>query len=294
VSAQSQLDSMRDFLGRRAAVGGRATPLGARHGHVVAIGAGKGGVGTSTVAALLAAAMAGESCRVLLVEAGERFGALHLVFGVDPMEPSGARHREPEARLLDVAPGLTLFPAASPTDETIRSSAERRLLFRRVVGLYDEFDLVVVDAGSTLETMAAVCAEGVGRFFAITAGDRISVVATYALIKALRARDVSVGIEVLANRLDDDSAVRAFEHVKAATDHFLGGDLTFAGVVPDDPDFASALAAGLGAHTAAEGSAAAGALREIGERVLQQQSSRGRPVGSPAASVASLRVHSKG
>jgi hypothetical protein len=51
-----------------------------------------------------------------------------------------------------------------------------------------------------------------------------------------------------------------------ACSKFLGRPVSFAGAVPDDPNFAHALAAGLSAVDAAAGSPAADALRTIGIR----------------------------
>ena len=65
----SQLAAVRQFMLER----GRRTPRPAPASTVIAVGAGKGGVGTSTVAALLASAMSDEK-NVLLVETGHQLG----------------------------------------------------------------------------------------------------------------------------------------------------------------------------------------------------------------------------
>jgi MinD-like ATPase involved in chromosome partitioning or flagellar assembly len=210
---------------------------------------------------------------VLLVDAGARFGALHLLLGVEParsMESLRGGGTEPEELLVPIAPTLSLLPGGVSPDEGALSPAERRLLFRRVVSLYPRFDVVVVDAGSTLDTVTAACANGVGRFLVVTGADRIATVATYALVKALHQASPALGIEVLPNRYDDDTATRAFEHVHAAAERFLGLDLPLAGAIPDDPLFASALAAGMGALEAADGSSAAIAMSRVGDRLLAE------------------------
>lgn len=246
---------------------------------VVAVGAGKGGVGTSTVAALLAATMALTDRDVLLVDAGARFGALHMLLGVEPAHPVEALRgggAQPEDLLVSVAPSLTLLPGGPSSESATLSAAERRLLFRRVVALYPRYDLVVVDAGATLDTMLAVCADGVGRFLAVGGADRIAAVATYALIKALHAAHPALQVEILANRHDAETAERSYGHVRAAADHFLDRDIPFAGTIPDDPLFASALAAGMGVHEAADGSSASQAMHVIGERLCAELSHHAR------------------
>ncbi len=237
---------------------------------MIAVGSGKGGVGTSTIAALLAATMAEQGHRVLLVDAGERIGGLHHLLGVEPRgslaQLRGAR--EPHQLLVPVAERLSLFPVT--TDEPELRPTERRLLMRRVASLHADVDLVVVDAGSSAESLVTACSDGVTRLLAVTAGDRISLVATYAVVKLLHERLPDVRVDVIANRVDEASADRLHEYLNGASVRFLSRTTPFAGAVPDDPDFGSALAAGLGTAEASLGSTAALAVRAIGERILTE------------------------
>ena len=103
---------------------------------------------------------------------------------------------------------------------------------------------------------------------AVTAGDRVSLVATYALVKLLHEQAPEVRVDVVANRADEASADRLHEYLNTASLRFLSRTVPFAGIVPEDPDFGSALAAGLGTDEASLGSNAAQAVRSIGERLL--------------------------
>jgi MinD-like ATPase involved in chromosome partitioning or flagellar assembly len=249
-------------------------PLGARlprapKATVVAVGSGKGGVGTSTVAALLAATMAAAGHRVLLVDAGQRLGALHHLLGVEPagsLSELRGGERMPNELLVPVAERLFLFP--STVDEGVLRSTERQLLMRRVRSLYDEYALVVVDAGSSAESLVGACTDGATRLLAVTGADRISLVATYALVKLLHERANNVRVDILANRVSDESADLLHDYLNAASVRFLSRTVPFAGTIPEDPDFGSALAAGLGTDEAVLGSNAAIAVRAIGERLL--------------------------
>ena len=235
---------------------------------VVAVGSGKGGVGTSTIAALLATTMAEQGHRVLLVDAGQRLGGLHHLLGVEPNGSLGQLRgeREPHDLLIPVAERLSLFPASA--DESALRSTERRLLMRRVMSLYQNFELVVVDAGSSAESLVNACTDGATRLLAVTAGDRVSLVATYALVKLLHERAASVRVDIVANRVTEESADKLHEYLNGASVRFLSRTVPFAGAVPEDLDFGSALAAGLGTDEASLGSTAALAVRAIGERIL--------------------------
>ena len=256
----AQLSAVRQFMVER----GRRTRPGPTPPRIV-VGAGKGGVGTSTVATLLASAMS-EHQDVLLVETGHQLGAVHHMLGVDPartLDDLRAGRAQPEDLLVPVGERLTLLSAHSPPTAAVLSAAERKLLFRRTVALYERYQLVVVDAGSTVDAIVTACGDG-GRFLAVTAPDRIAVVSTYALIKLLHLRCPDVALEVVANRCDEDIALRTVDALTEACEKFLGRPVEFAGAVPDDPNFTQALAAGLSAVDAAAGSPAADALRAIG------------------------------
>lgn len=238
------------------------------HPLVVAVGSGKGGVGTSTVAALLAATMAEIGHKVLLVDAGQRLGGLHHLLGVEPKAPLDQLKggREAHELLVPVADRLSLFPAAAGEEEL--RPTERRLLMRRVTSLYEGYELVVVDAGSSAESLVTACHDGASRLLAVTAGDRVSLMATYAVVKLLHQKAPDVRVDIVANRVGDDAANQLHDFLNGASVRFLSRTVPYAGSIPDDPDFASALAAGMGTDEAALGSTAAQAVRELGERML--------------------------
>jgi flagellar biosynthesis protein FlhG len=239
---------------------------------VVAVGSGKGGVGTTTVSVLLGSAVAAAGRNVLLVDGSDRLGSLHVIFGIEPLHTldrlRGTGH-EPDSLLVPVAPHLTLLPAPPAGSEDDLTRAERRALERRMTSLYPDFELVIIDAGASADALLAAC-ESASRLLAVTAADRMSLVSTYALVKLLHQRAPNVRVDVVANRVDDVAAARAHEYLNAATVRFLSRTVPFAGVIPDDPDFGSALAAGLGAHDAAHGSTAAASLRDLGERLIAE------------------------
>ncbi|MGQ0766201.1 MAG: nucleotide-binding protein [Gemmatimonadota bacterium] len=246
---------------------------------VVAVGSGKGGVGTSTVAALLAATMAADGVSVLLVDAGHRFGALHHLLGLEPVvalsELRGGR-RDAGDMVLPVSHHLSLL---ATSEEGSLSPTERRLMMRRIAGLYHSYSLVVIDAGSTAESLLGACRDSVSRLLAVSAADRISLVATYAVVKLMHEQLPGLRVDVIGNRVDEESAARMHEYVNGAAVRFLGRTVPFGGTVPDDPDFGRVLAAGMGTEEAATGSSASQAARAIGGSLLSAVGKDGAPAG---------------
>src|SRR5690242_14586870 len=96
------------------------------------IASGKGGVGTSIVAALMALAAANRGDKVLLVDASESGGTQHHLFGVRPTESLWMltdRRSDPNDVLMVVEENLTLVAggtsgaAIAPATDNERRSA---------------------------------------------------------------------------------------------------------------------------------------------------------------------------
>lgn len=249
---------------------------------VVVFGAGKGGVGTSTLSGLVALAAARSGASVLLVDADETVGSLHLQLGLPADVPGIGTLRggatEAERLLLEVEPGLTLFPGGGGGVAATLAVAgsERRILMRRVAALYDRYDLVLVDGGSRLDSVVASCAAGAGRLVTLTVPDRIAEAGAYALLKAIRARFATLPMEVLVNRASEAEARAAHAMVDGASTSFLGGPVPFAGSVPDD---AASLAPAAGTLASISTAAPAWtAASHLADRLLAEEESVGTPV----------------
>jgi MinD-like ATPase involved in chromosome partitioning or flagellar assembly len=233
------------------------------------------------------------------VDGDERAGALPLLLGAAPPWFLGDLRGgalAPHELLVRLGDRLALLPGervailpggASPDTDGAASRdaaddpwgaaapmspAERRALARRATELYEEADVVVVDAGSMLDAVAAHAGGTLGasasRVLAIAADEPVALAATYALIKALGARAPGAPVEVLVNRCGEQEGARAFERIEAAARHFLGHAATFRGVVPDDPCLTAGMRAAMPIQDASHDGAAARAIREITRRLI--------------------------
>ncbi|MDH5588456.1 MAG: P-loop NTPase [Gemmatimonadota bacterium] len=263
------VDSLKAFMGSS----GRDDTFRPTPG-VVVVGAGKGGVGTSVVSALLAVDAARRGARVLLVDADEMVGSLHLMFGItDPGPGIGALRGgslTPGELVLDIAPGLSLFPGGGGgMDATLAvAAAERRTLLRRVAGLYEAFDLTIVDGGSRLDSVMAACRAGAERLLCVTAPDRISLAASYALFKIANTQFKGLPVELVVNGASDEEAREVHSIVRSAATSFMGGTVAFGGGVPDDPGVRARVVAGAALHEVDPTSPAARAATMVVDRIL--------------------------
>lgn len=252
----------------------RATPRprAPRHGGEpplpprIAIGAGKGGVGTSTVAALLACTVAALGRRVLLVDAAPHFGGLGALLDTQPPHAlSDLRGGALQPR--DLAHPVTASLALINAGRGALAETEYQLLLRRLEDAMPGYDLVLIDAGASAASLRSAVRLGATRVLAVTAQDRIALTATYAVVKLLHEQAPDLRVDIVANRVDDAAAMQLHESLNAASVQFLARTTPFAGAIPDDPAFGRAVA-GLGVDEAALGSPAAQVARDLGAQLL--------------------------
>lgn len=233
---------------------------------------GRGGSGTSLIAALLAAAAAGDGYKVLLVDTDDLVGPQAISLGVTPVatwqDLRGGR-AAPQDVTTPVSTTLTLIaggPARrSAAQTTMLSTTERKACLRRLSGLAEGMDLVVFDCGSRLENiLTALTPHPYEKLLAITSGaDPIATAATYALCKSVLMKHGALEVGLLVNQLERGEANHCFETINAGMRQFLGSSLPFAGAIPADPTLDAAVRRGIPFLDAAVGSPAAVAAHDV-------------------------------
>jgi flagellar biosynthesis protein FlhG len=240
---------------------------------VVVIGSGKGGSGGSTISALLAFSCAHEGRRVLLIDGDELVGTLHRLFHAHaPLGIGSLRDGQhaPADAIVPLSCGVDLLPggdgAMNRTDPL--GPAERRSLFRRLAPLYANYDLILIDAGSRLDSVVAAAGPTALRFVAVSGAEPVALASAYALLKAIDTKWPNAPVELLVNRYSEQQGRDAFHHVKSAAERFLGRGIGFAGSIPEDRELGIALHAGTPLTTVAGDCTAGRAAHTIAVRLL--------------------------
>lgn len=213
----------------------------------IVVGSGKGGAGKSLVSLTLAAALADQGHRVLLVDGDQNLGNLHVLLGVRPaMEPAALLDGtvDPADLVIPVAPRLWLMPAASG-DEAIQrlSGTDRARLHRRVTTLYPEYDVVVIDAAAGLDSALRCAALRATRLVVITTPEPTALTSAYALVKMVHARLPRLPVDLMVNRtMSPEEGQLAADRLQEAATRFLGRQLRYLGAVPEDTGVRGSLA----------------------------------------------------
>jgi flagellar biosynthesis protein FlhG len=253
-------------------IGPWATQSNGARPSALLVASGKGGVGTSMIAALAAMAAAARGERVLLVDATEGGGTLHHLFGARPTHSlwmlSDSRVH-PDQTLLDVGENLTLVAGGtSATAQAPSSDHERRSALTRLAHVYSNYQLVIFDGGSRLDTIVAIAELVDPALLVVTSADRLALAANYALVKSIAGRRPQALMSVVVNRHSEAVAGEACEFLRGACSHFLGRSIDIAGAVPDDPCLLAAVGAGMTVRDASAGSPAADTIRDVITRFI--------------------------
>lgn len=221
----TQLDYVRERLaGRRVARPGPS--------HVIGVVSGRGGSGVSLLSAVLAIRSVRAGLKTLLVDADPWLDMQRVWLGL-PKAPSlesrPAGVEELESLVTSVHGGLELLSFGSGD----AYQRDRRALARRAPSVFGERDIVVVDAGSRLESLDRCVDLDVGSILIVSGCDAVGLASTHALIKAMRTRTEIVP-SVVFNQVDESEALAAETVLSHGARRFLGVEPRLVGGLPSD------------------------------------------------------------
>ena len=253
---------MRQSMLRRGAAGISVPRL-------VALTGGKGGVGTTTLAANLAAALARHGKRVVLVDGDLLRGDIAAICGV------GQHHSVADIlggrcdlhEVLSPGPaGMQVATAPWAPGEAHRyTDASQDRLLGQLRSLGRHADVVVLDTGNGADRPTSRFWLAADQIALVTASDDVSVMDAYATVKVLLGKKKPSGaLFTIVNLAPDDDTARNVHHRLARSCHrFLGLDVATGGAVPVDPQLSASAKAGRLAVADSPQSAAARAVARI-------------------------------
>ncbi len=209
------------------------------------VAAGKGGVGTSTLAGMLAMEAGLNGLKVLLVDGDVNTGHIHRLFGLADGQPGFGnlveRSANPDQIMKTVSPGVTLIPGGGGlVDGRLPTPGQRSGLYGRIERRFAAFELVIIDGGARLDSIMPALTNHVRGVLGVTGSSRVSMAGTYALLKVLGQRDDFVSFVPVFNLVRANEAETLYGLLDEATQRFLGVPLGAAGAVPHDDQIASA------------------------------------------------------
>jgi flagellar biosynthesis protein FlhG len=224
---------------RRLMLSGRADPGGTLPRTFV-ISGGKPGVGATTLAVNLAATLAHDAQRVVLVDADLNHAEVAAECGVtasfDIGDVLAGRKNIHEALARGPAGMQVLAGAAS--DEVRASATPRNLnrLLRQLQSVAPHADWVLVDAGNQPGEIAGRLWAAAEHVLLVTSPEAAAVMDTYALVKTLLKRQsLAAPLALVVNQAADEAeAADVCRRIDQSCRRFLGLSVPLAGWLPCD------------------------------------------------------------
>jgi flagellar biosynthesis protein FlhG len=214
--------------------------------HIMAVTSGKGGVGKTFVSANLAAALARNGRKVLVLDADLGLANLDVVLNLFPKitlhDVFTGKSSLPEA-VLPAPGGFHVLLAGSGMVEYSRMTPEVRDKLQQVVDeIAPRFDHVLLDTGASISDVVLYTVSLAGQVLVVVTPEPTSLTDAYATIKVLATTQGRRHIRLLVNQVrktGEGRAVRA--QLQQVVDRFVNPSLDspvrleLLGEVPSDP-----------------------------------------------------------
>lgn len=196
---------------------------------------GRRGAGTTTLAVLLASAMAAGGQRILVSSGDLAFRSGRWSDATPPPPLDFDHHGEfgNGTATLPLATGVDLLVGEQSAAGRF-SGMEPGLQLDLALHPNGRYDRVIIDAGSRIESLREQAESGATRLVAVLPPKQVAAMPTYALVKTLLESAPELQVDLLFNRAAVASAMQLFEQIESAVYRFLGRRIGLAGIIPID------------------------------------------------------------
>ncbi len=212
---------------------------------LIVVAAGKGGVGTSTVALNLAVAMAATGSRILLVDADPAAADITNRLGLLPdhcLAQVLSGWKTIRETWLDGPAGIRVLPGgwAEQQLDAWSPQGQQRLL-DELRSLTGQTDYVVLDVGRSPHPASRLLWQAADTAVLVSTADVVAVMDTYAAIKLCLGDGAQAHVWSLFNLVEDEGQTDdAFARLSMACQRFLGREVGFGGALPAIESLAAA------------------------------------------------------
>ncbi len=208
---------------------------------LLVVSGGKGGVGATTIAVNLAAALAADDHQVLLIETAPCRTDIATLCGL-PENYGWETNSSPDTDLtskLQCGPvGLTVLPAswANPDQSAAESTSQSHHLFQQLSQLQKQYDLVIADVGNQTNNLSCRLRTAADELLLVTTCDPIAVIDSYASLKRKSRPKTGPRVRTLINYASSPQlAADVHQRISQACRRFLGFTSEPLGSIPEEP-----------------------------------------------------------
>jgi flagellar biosynthesis protein FlhG len=207
---------------------------------VIAVSGGKGGVGKTCVAVNLAASLAEQGKRVLLLDGDLGLANIDVLLGLSPrytLEHVLDGRCTLEEAILEAPQGFRIIPSASGVTRMANLSTREHLgLVQAFSHLTASLDVMIVDTAAGIADGVLQFCQAAQNVLVVLRDEPASLTDAYALIKVLSRQHGVDRFRVLANMSPSASSGESLFHkLERVTSRFLDVVVEYAGEIPEDP-----------------------------------------------------------
>lgn len=238
---------------------------------VIAVTAGKGGVGKTNITANLAIELAKHK-RVMLLDADLGLANIDVLLGL-PCKKNLSHVISGECDLQDIVVNgpndVKIIPAASGRENLLNlSSIEHSGLIQAFSDLTDVVDIMLIDTAAGISSNVLTYAQAAQEVIVVVCDEPTSLTDAYALIKVMNKQHGCQRFRVIANMVRDAKEGRdLFTKLTQVTDQFLEVSLDYLGAIPFDECIRQAVKKQKAVINAFPTSRASRELKRIAEKI---------------------------
>ncbi len=239
---------------------------------VIAVTGGKGGVGKTCVAVNLAAALAAQHKRVLLLDGDLGLANADVQLGIAPrytLEHVLDGRCTLEEAIVDTPAGFRLIPGAAGVARLAElSTAEHLGLVQAFSQLACGIDVLLIDTAAGISDSVRQFCQAAQHVLVVLRDEPASLADAYATVKVLHRAHAVRRFQVLANMSTSTGAGEAlFRKLQRVTDRFLDVVLEYAGEIPEDRYVRTAICAQRSVFATYPSAPASRAFTRLAQRV---------------------------
>ncbi|RIX51808.1 MinD/ParA family protein [Paenibacillus nanensis] len=241
---------------------------------IVTVTSGKGGVGKSNFSLNFAITLQRLGKKVLVFDADIGMANIDVLMGKS--SPYSLyhllKHEKTIWDIISVGPeGLHYIAGGSGFKDLLELSEDQLNRFAaEIEKLHGEYDYILFDTGAGLSKETVKFISSAQETIVVTTPEPTSITDAYALIKMVKAMDMSISFRLVVNRASDYREGReTAEKISLVASRFLHYEIPTLGILPDDPHVSKAVKRQVPFIIAFPDSEAAVALTRIAKQFLE-------------------------